>query len=237
MLRKMRRSLDGAILAASRLSGPRARPRWPSEIPLVTINRNVRGVPSVVIDSPAGIGQAAEHLISLGHREIVYVSGPANSWAERGPLAGDARGRAARHGLHGHAASARSRPAAAPARPPPTPCSTPARPPASSFNDLLAIGMLQPAARAGGQGAGGAQRRRLRRHLRGRLLPSAADDAHRPDRAGRAGRRCRCCCPGSTASGPGDAAVGDAARHLTVRGSTGPRVSGRVGPAARMRRP
>ena len=75
MLRSMRRSLDGAILAASRLP-ERALSALAAEIPLVTVNRNVRGVQSVVIDSPAGIGQAVEHLLSLGHRDLVYVSGP-----------------------------------------------------------------------------------------------------------------------------------------------------------------
>jgi len=79
MLHTMRRSLDGAILAASRLSD-RALSRLAGEIPLVTVNRNVKGVQSVVIDTPAGIGQAGEHLISLGHRDIVYVSGPETSW-------------------------------------------------------------------------------------------------------------------------------------------------------------
>ena len=79
MLHKMRRSLDGAILAASRLADA-ALTRLAGEIPLVTINRSVRGLPSVVIDSPSGIGQAVEHLISLGHTDIVYVSGPAKSW-------------------------------------------------------------------------------------------------------------------------------------------------------------
>jgi DNA-binding LacI/PurR family transcriptional regulator len=82
MLHKMRRSLDGAILAASRLSD-QALASLTDEIPLVTINRNVRGVPSVVIDSPDGIAQAVEHLISLGHRDIVYVSGPETSWSNQ----------------------------------------------------------------------------------------------------------------------------------------------------------
>jgi DNA-binding LacI/PurR family transcriptional regulator len=79
MLHKMRRSLDGAILAASRLAD-QALASLAQEIPLVTINRNVRGMQSVVIDTPAGIRQAAEHLVSLGHRDVVYVSGPSNSW-------------------------------------------------------------------------------------------------------------------------------------------------------------
>jgi DNA-binding LacI/PurR family transcriptional regulator len=79
MLHRMRRSLDGAILAASRLSD-RALAELATTVPLVTINRNVKGVPTVVIDTPAGISQAAEHLISLGHRRLAYVAGPANSW-------------------------------------------------------------------------------------------------------------------------------------------------------------
>jgi LacI family transcriptional regulator len=79
MLHKMRRLLDGAILCASRLPD-RALTRLAGEIPLVTINRNIRGAPSALIDTPAGIAQAAEHLVSLGHRDIVYVSGPTTSW-------------------------------------------------------------------------------------------------------------------------------------------------------------
>jgi LacI family transcriptional regulator len=79
MLHKMRRSLDGAILAASRLAD-RSLAALAADIPLVTINRNVPGVQSAVIDTPAGIRQGVEHLVSLGHKDIVYLSGPENSW-------------------------------------------------------------------------------------------------------------------------------------------------------------
>jgi DNA-binding LacI/PurR family transcriptional regulator len=139
MLHKVRRSLDGAILASSRLAD-RALASLAEEIPLVTVNRNVRGVQSVLIDSPAGIQQAAEHLVSLGHRHVVYVSGPANSWpnaarwqAMRG-AAGRLRVRTSRVG--------------------PFPPGQPAGPAAADavlntgatacvvFNDVLAIGML-----------------------------------------------------------------------------------------------
>jgi DNA-binding LacI/PurR family transcriptional regulator len=78
LLHRTRRTLDGALLASSRLSD-RALAGLAAELPLVTINRAARGVPSVMIDTPGGVGQAAEHLISLGHRDIVYVSGPENS--------------------------------------------------------------------------------------------------------------------------------------------------------------
>jgi DNA-binding LacI/PurR family transcriptional regulator len=80
LLHKMRLTFDGAILAASRLS-ERELAAVAAEMPIVTVNRNVRGVQSVVIDSPAGIAQAVEHLISLGHRDIVYAAGPESSWA------------------------------------------------------------------------------------------------------------------------------------------------------------
>jgi DNA-binding LacI/PurR family transcriptional regulator len=128
MLHKLPGSLDGANLAASRLS-ERALIRLAGEIPLVTINRNVRGVPSVVIDSPDGIGQAVEHLLSLGHREIVYVSGPESSWSNQARWQA-MRNAGARHGWPS-AGSDRSHPGASPARRPPTRCSTAARPPAS----------------------------------------------------------------------------------------------------------
>jgi DNA-binding LacI/PurR family transcriptional regulator len=82
MLHKMRQSLDGAILAASRLP-EQALAALAERIPLVTVNRNVRGVLSVVIDTPAGIEQAIEHLISLGHRAIAYAFGPENSWSNQ----------------------------------------------------------------------------------------------------------------------------------------------------------
>jgi LacI family transcriptional regulator, galactose operon repressor len=82
MLRAMRHTLDGAILAASRLP-ERALAAVAAQIPLVTVNRNVPGVMSVVMDTPAGIEQAVEHLISLGHRDIAYISGPENSWSNR----------------------------------------------------------------------------------------------------------------------------------------------------------
>lgn len=139
MLHRMRRSLDGAILAASRLP-ERALAALAAEIPLVAINRNVRGVQSVVIDTPSGIRHATEHLISLGHRDIVYVSGPERSWPN------EARWHASRAAAADHGLTVR--------RIGPFPPERPAGSAAADavvntratacvvFNDLLAIGML-----------------------------------------------------------------------------------------------
>jgi DNA-binding LacI/PurR family transcriptional regulator len=79
MVNRLRGSFDGVILAASRLSDKKLSALGES-VPLVVINRKVKGVPGVVIDTPTGVVHALEHLVSLGHRDIVYVAGPARSW-------------------------------------------------------------------------------------------------------------------------------------------------------------
>jgi len=139
ILHKLYRSIDGAILAASRLSD-RELVAVAGELPIVTLNRNVSAVQSVVIDTPAGIGQAAEHLISLGHRDIVYAAGPERSWAN------EARWRAMKAALHRHGLPAQ--------RIGPFPAAQLSGSAAAdsllntgataciAFNDLLAIGML-----------------------------------------------------------------------------------------------
>ncbi|GAB3915074.1 LacI family transcriptional regulator [Microlunatus endophyticus] len=81
-LERLRKTCDGVILTASRLTDEQivAASRLH---PLVTVNRNVHGVPSVLLDVPAAINQALDHLVSLGHRRICYVSGPPNSFSNR----------------------------------------------------------------------------------------------------------------------------------------------------------
>ena len=83
MLRGLRGSFDGAVIAASRLTD-RELAAMAATMPIVAINRQTEGVPSVFIDTPFGIDQAVEHLISLGHRRIVYASGPETSWSNEG---------------------------------------------------------------------------------------------------------------------------------------------------------
>ncbi|WP_010205930.1 LacI family DNA-binding transcriptional regulator [Salinibacterium sp. PAMC 21357] len=97
MLQSLRGSFDGAIIAASRLTD-RELTEMSTAMPLVAINRQTAGVPSVFIDSPFGIDQAVEHLISLGHRDIVYASGPETSWSNEGRWRAFAKAMG-RHGL------------------------------------------------------------------------------------------------------------------------------------------
>ncbi|BDZ50394.1 LacI family transcriptional regulator [Frondihabitans sucicola] len=70
----------GAVVTASRLPDADLA-AYSRGMPLVAINRRPEGVPNVLIDTPGGVEQALEHLFSLGHRDIVYVSGPVTSWS------------------------------------------------------------------------------------------------------------------------------------------------------------
>jgi LacI family transcriptional regulator/LacI family repressor for deo operon, udp, cdd, tsx, nupC, and nupG len=46
--------------------------------PVVLVNRELDGIASVLMDARDAAGHAAEHLHALGHRELVYLAGPAN---------------------------------------------------------------------------------------------------------------------------------------------------------------
>lgn len=74
-LELLEESASGAILAATRL-GDDELAGWAGRLPLVTVNREIPGVPSVMVDTPAAFGQVVEHLASMGHRHLCYVSGP-----------------------------------------------------------------------------------------------------------------------------------------------------------------
>ncbi len=146
LLHRLRSSFDGAILSASRLSD-RALAELAAELPLVAINRQTRGVPSVVIDTPGGIVQAVGHLVSLGHHEIAYVSGPETSWSNESRWRAFVKATAA-HGVTGKRLgpfSPRQRAGAAAADAALNAGVTAV----IAFNDLLAIGMLQHLASRG----------------------------------------------------------------------------------------
>ena len=71
---------DGIVLASSRMTEEQIRAHAERR-PLVLINRDVEGLPRVLIDTATGIAAAVEHLAELGHQHIVYVSGPTSSWS------------------------------------------------------------------------------------------------------------------------------------------------------------
>ncbi|GAA1650082.1 LacI family DNA-binding transcriptional regulator [Actinoplanes couchii] len=73
---------DGLVLVASRLDDQAIRD-LADATPLVVVNREVDGVAGLIPDLRPGIGGALDHLRTLGHRSLVYLSGPSNSWMSR----------------------------------------------------------------------------------------------------------------------------------------------------------
>ena len=134
-----RKSVDGVVLATSRLPEEELA-RAAARVPLVTINRPVPGAGSVVVQTPAAYGDTVELLAGLGHRSLVYVSGPAASWSGRRRWAALSRA-ARRYGL----AASRTAPVA-PTREGGAAVAGEALATGASavltFNDLQAIGLL-----------------------------------------------------------------------------------------------
>jgi LacI family repressor for deo operon, udp, cdd, tsx, nupC, and nupG len=82
MLHDLISSVDGLILTAPKMTDAALR-EAAAEVPLVLVNRDVPGLPSVVLEQPEGVVQALEHLASFGHRSVAYLAGPPGSWSSR----------------------------------------------------------------------------------------------------------------------------------------------------------
>lgn len=78
--RAMARQVDGIVLASSRIPDERVR-EIAELVPVVLVSRAVDGVPSVLTPPTDGLEQAVEHLRALGHRSVVFLAGPADSYA------------------------------------------------------------------------------------------------------------------------------------------------------------
>ncbi|MBD1539842.1 LacI family transcriptional regulator [Arthrobacter sp. S13_S34] len=77
--RRMMATADGLILASPRMDDDDIR-ALARDKPVVVINREVEGVPSVIPDVRKGIGEAVRSLAANGHKRIAFVAGPAQSW-------------------------------------------------------------------------------------------------------------------------------------------------------------
>ncbi|GAB3946835.1 LacI family DNA-binding transcriptional regulator [Corynebacterium tapiri] len=73
--------VDALLLASSRLDNADVI-KVARRIPTVVINRPVPGVPSVIVDSYTGTLRIVAHLVEQGARTVTYISGPRNSWAD-----------------------------------------------------------------------------------------------------------------------------------------------------------
>lgn len=81
-LAELSASVDGVVLTGSRLSDAELLD-IAGGLPMVVVNREIDGIPSVIVDTSAAIGEALEYLVSLGHRRMAFLAGPATSWSSR----------------------------------------------------------------------------------------------------------------------------------------------------------
>jgi LacI family repressor for deo operon, udp, cdd, tsx, nupC, and nupG len=82
MLRRLRRSVDGFVLSAPRLTDEQLH-EAADRGPIALVNRAVPGLACVVADFDAGTMQIVDHLASYGHGSFVFAGGPAGSWSGR----------------------------------------------------------------------------------------------------------------------------------------------------------
>lgn len=87
----LRRRVDGLILSLQSEEHPATLAALrAADCPLVLVDRDVPvlGASAVLCDHYAGVHQAVDHMISLGHRRIGVVAGPTNIRASRDRLRG-----------------------------------------------------------------------------------------------------------------------------------------------------
>jgi LacI family transcriptional regulator len=73
--------VEGLIVTSSRLSDTELR-GLARRLPVVVLNRRVPGLPCVHPDNARGIRRAVEHLATLGHTRMGYLAGPEASWVD-----------------------------------------------------------------------------------------------------------------------------------------------------------
>lgn len=81
-LLRLAEQVDGFVLASPRAPGTFLR-TLAGRKPLVTVDRQVEGIPSVIADTPRALSELVEGLVASGHSHIAYVSGPEGSWMDQ----------------------------------------------------------------------------------------------------------------------------------------------------------
>ncbi|MEO3742474.1 LacI family DNA-binding transcriptional regulator [Plantactinospora sp. B5E13] len=82
LVHALAKQVDGVLLCSPRMSNSLIE-QLSREVPLVVINRQVTGLPAVVMDVGQGARLAIEHLTGLGHRDLALLAGPRGSWTSR----------------------------------------------------------------------------------------------------------------------------------------------------------
>ncbi len=165
--------VEGFVIGSSRMPDSALR-TIAKQRPMVSVNRALVDVPSVISDNPGGARKALELLHELGHEEVYYVAGPEASWQD-GVRFRELRDRGPELGMAVH----RIGPVLPTFEGGLSVSRTLAERHASAvigFNDLVAVGVLHGLIRSGVSVPDQGQRDRLRRHPH--LTPGAAAAHH-----------------------------------------------------------
>ncbi len=87
LVRVLSKQVDGLILCSPRDHDDEIR-ALSDNTTMVSINRRVGNIPSVIFDNTDGMRQAVAHLQALGHDRVAWVGGPRNSWSNREKMRG-----------------------------------------------------------------------------------------------------------------------------------------------------
>jgi len=82
-LMPLRRRVDAVLLLASSVSAREQRELRDADVPVLVVGGRVPGGASVRTDDAAAAGNAARHLLALGHRDLVMVCGTATDPSSR----------------------------------------------------------------------------------------------------------------------------------------------------------
>ncbi|WP_327038251.1 LacI family DNA-binding transcriptional regulator [Micromonospora maris] len=82
LVHALAKQVDGVLLCSPRMSNSLIE-QLSREVPLVVVNRQLAGLPCVLMDVGQGARSAIEHLAGLGHRQIALLGGPRGSWTSR----------------------------------------------------------------------------------------------------------------------------------------------------------
>ena len=82
LVRALAKQVDGILLCSPRMSNSLIE-QLSREVPLVVVNRQIAGLPAVVMDVAQGARLAVEHLTGLGHRDLALAAGPRGSWTSK----------------------------------------------------------------------------------------------------------------------------------------------------------
>lgn len=82
--------VDGAILLCSSVSDDLIKKAASEDFPIIVLDREIKheNIYSVLLNNEAGMYNAVEHLIKLGHRKIAYITGPIDSYDAKNRLMG-----------------------------------------------------------------------------------------------------------------------------------------------------